>query len=146
MRKKVACSPYQQSGGIVYFARMVDKIRLHQAGELREDLIPNLGISFDAMCCEFLGVTYEALQTKVAEGLSDHEILEWAGANGYRPRPIDKDLWNSSMTRRGWNDDLSAKLEMRVKDSGFGDRADVITMFDYIDADEDRPTRGAAVH
>ena len=47
------------------------------------------------------------------------------------------------MTRRGWRDDLVEILERRKKERGFENRADVQTMFDYIDADEGRSVKGA---
>lgn len=49
-------SPYDQEGGLVYFPRMLDKIRLKQSGDLSEDYVNNLGKGFDSQCCGFLGV------------------------------------------------------------------------------------------
>jgi hypothetical protein len=42
------------------------------------------------------------------------------------------------MLKRGWNDELAATLLRRKKESGFEDRTDIRTMFEYIDADEGR--------
>jgi len=123
---------------MVYFARMVDKIRLRQRGELPEDLVPNLGIAFDAHCCELLGVSYQDLVAKTEQGLSDAELLEWAAETGGRPSAMTITLWNEALPKRGWKDGLSAKLEMRKAESGMANRADIQVMFDYIDADEGR--------
>ena len=41
---------------VVFFARMLDKIRLHAQGKLPEDY--NLGWGLDGRCCEFLNVDY----------------------------------------------------------------------------------------
>ena len=41
-------SAYDRVGGLVYFARMLDKIRLHRDGQLRTDFHANLGAGFDA--------------------------------------------------------------------------------------------------
>lgn len=138
MQGEVPRSPYEQVGGMVYFGRMVDKIRLAQSGTLREDLRANLGKAFDATCCEFLGVAYEALCERVAAGLSDEELLAWCGENGSLPAPHLRDLWNRAMTRRGWRDDLSQRLRERLAEGGWSDREDIQTMFDYIDLDEGR--------
>lgn len=46
-------------GGLVYFGRMLDKIRLLAEGSLPEDYHPNLGKGFDGACCRFLRVAYE---------------------------------------------------------------------------------------
>ena len=45
--KSVPISAYQETLGMTYFARMLDKIRKHDAGELREDFCDNLGTGFD---------------------------------------------------------------------------------------------------
>jgi len=36
-------SPKEMTGGMMYFPRMLDKIRLHASGELSEDYHANLG-------------------------------------------------------------------------------------------------------
>ena len=41
-------SPYAQVGGLVYFGRMLDKIRKHARGELREDFHEMLGQGFES--------------------------------------------------------------------------------------------------
>ena len=39
---------------------------------------------------------------------------------------------------RGWNDEATERLAMRKRESGIPDRADIQTLFDYIDLDEGR--------
>ncbi|HEX8313066.1 MAG TPA: DUF5069 domain-containing protein [Chthoniobacteraceae bacterium] len=55
-------SPSEKVGGLVYFGRMLDKIRLAAAGELPEGWQPARGTamkgSFDARCCNFLCIDY----------------------------------------------------------------------------------------
>ena len=47
-------------------------------------------------------------------------------------------IWNQFMEKRGWRDDSSAELkEMKAK-RGFADREDILTFFDFHDADEGR--------
>jgi len=133
-------SPREISGGIVYFGRMVEKIRLMAAGELHPDLHANLGKGFDERCVDFLGVKYDALRAKVLEGLDDERALEWCFENGTRPTPDQIEVWNGFMTKRGWNDEVAEILARRKKESGFEHRDDIRTMFEYIDADEGRPT------
>ncbi len=53
-------SAYDRTGGLVNFARMLDKIRRPAAGPLRADFHPNLGAGFDARCCHLLGVILPA--------------------------------------------------------------------------------------
>src|ERR1041384_7850586 len=78
-------SPAEKLGGLVYFGRMLDKIRVHARGELPEDYQPNLGRGFDAKCCTFLHIDYAELVKRVNEGASDNEVLEWAFTSGRRP-------------------------------------------------------------
>lgn len=142
---KVPKSPYASIEGIVYFPRMLEKIRLHEAGELREDLHANLGKSFDERCCSFLQVSYDDVAAQVKAGKSDAEVLEWCFENGARPTPEQVEVWSDFMRKRGWNDEVAPKLAERIAENGFQDREDILVMFDYIDADEGRPTRGRGV-
>ena len=63
----VPCSPTIELDGIPYFPRLCEKVRLHAAGELREDLHGNLGLGMDLWTCQFLGVAYEDLKAKILE-------------------------------------------------------------------------------
>jgi gluconokinase len=136
---KVPVSPYLQIDGMVYFRRMLDKARLFAAGELREDLRSNLGKAMDAWTCEFFGVSYPELSTRLrVEGTSDADLLEWCFSEGKRPTDQEIKVWNAYMTKIGWRDYLSERLFSRKSESGFADRDDIQTMFDYIDADEGR--------
>jgi gluconokinase len=131
-------SPKEQVGGIVYFGRMVDKIRLMTAKDLHPDLHANLGQGFDERITTFLGVDYSDLKSRVAAGGSDAELLEWCFEKGKRPSEEEIEIWNSFMVKRGWSDELSERLAGRKKESGFEQRDDIQTMFHYIDADEGR--------
>ena len=57
-------SPYIKVGRLVYFGRMLDKVRLHAAAKLPPDFVQNLGIAFDGRCCNFLRVPYEELKAR----------------------------------------------------------------------------------
>lgn len=134
---KVPCSPNVETHGLVYFKRMLEKIRLHSAGELREDLQGNLGMAMDDWVCQLLGVTYPDVCDRVREHKDDEAVLEWCFENGRKPSDQEIFVWNEYMRKVGWNDHLSDKLAQRIDESGLGDR-DIQTMFDYIDADEGR--------
>jgi gluconokinase len=125
-------------GGLVYVARMFDKIRLHQAGKLPADYIENLGIGFDGQTCSLLKLPYSAIVERVQQGGTDEEILEWALSHGRRPDKDDIAFWNAFMMKRGWNDDGSPRLAMRLKEGGLENRSDIQTFFKYIDVDEER--------
>jgi len=131
-------SPHEKTRGIVYFARMLDKIRLHSEGRLPEDYQANLGGGFDDFCCRFLGLDYAALVERVKSGGSDEEILSWAFQQGREPSENEITVWNDFMRKRGWNDGVSSRLTMRKNESGLAQRDDILTFFDFIDADEGR--------
>ena len=79
-------SPKEMVGGMMYFPRMLDKIRLHARGELGSDYHANLGHAkaADGTCCNFLRVNYADLRARVLAGGSDEEILEWCFEKGRR--------------------------------------------------------------
>jgi gluconokinase len=132
-------SPHQQTGGLSYFGRMIDKIRLHAAGALPADYIPNLGGGFDERCVHFLKVSYPALVERVKQGGSEEELLEWSYSQGRKPDAEQIEVWNEFMRKRGWNDSGSPTLQRRKQERGFEKRDEIQTFFDFIDADEERP-------
>ena len=82
MEQKTPRSAYEQTRGLVYFARMLDKIRLKHAEMLHPDYFENLGQGLDGRCCRFLGVDYVALRERTLAGGSDEEILDWCLQQG----------------------------------------------------------------
>jgi gluconokinase len=131
-------SPADKVGTLVYFGRMVDKIRLHVAGQLPADYVPNLGDGFDKVCINLFGIQYDALVARVNAGGTDEELLAWCMENGRKVTDQDQMLFNEYMRKRGWNDSGSKRLEERKAESGFQARTDIQTFFQYIDADEGR--------
>jgi hypothetical protein len=131
-------SPSEKVGGLFYFGRMLDKIRLHAKGELPSDYHANLGKGFDEKCVRFLRVNYDQLLERVKKGGTDEEILQWCFGNGRTPNGDDLHVWNEFMRKRGWNDEVSETLAWRKKEAGMSDRSDIQTSFQFIDADEGR--------
>ena len=139
-------SPFDQVKGIVYFGRMLDKIRLAAAGELPEGWHAARGAtmkgSFDWRCCQFLKIDYAALEAETLQGRSDEELLAWAFAHGRQPDEQEIEAWNAFMTKRGWRDAGTQRLNERLAEIGLPPGT-VQTMFDFIDLDEGRLTPGA---
>jgi len=133
-------SPYDEVGGIVYFGRMLDKIRLKAAGALPEGY--NTGTKdwydYDSRCTRFLKVKYSALTKKTLAGGTDEQVLRWCFREGSRPRAEQIEIWNTFMRKRGWRDSTSENLEREKRESGLGQRKDIVTWFDLFDADEGR--------
>ena len=132
-------SPGAKVGGLVYFGRMLDKIRAHAKGELPEEYQPNLGERFDRWCVDLIQIDYAGLVWRTKEGGTDEQILDWCFARGRKPTDGEIHIWNEFMRKRGWNDELSETLTRRKKEAGMAGRSEIRTMFNFIDADEGRP-------
>ena len=135
-------SPYVKVGRLVYFGRMLDKIRLHAEGKLPPDYVANLGDTqsgvFDARCCAFLRVRHAELSARVvAGGLTDEQLLAWCHERGGLRGDEECYIWNGFMMKRGWRDDAGARLRQRVTEAGFESKP-IMTFFDFIDFDEGR--------
>jgi gluconokinase len=116
---------------------MLDKIRLHSAGQLPEPYHANLGIGFDGRCCTFLGVDYPAVKARTLEGGADEAVLAWCHERG-GPRTDDQcTIWNRFMMKIGWRDDRSAALKQRQAALGLMDHP-IETFFDLNEFDEGR--------
>jgi gluconokinase len=122
-------------GGLVFFGRTLDKIRLHAQGTLPADY--NLGTGFDGRVCRFLHIEYPSLVERVLAGGSDEEILAWCFAHGQQRSDEEIVIFNAFLTKRGWHDDSSAELETMKRDRGFTERPDIQTFFDFHKADEE---------
>jgi hypothetical protein len=133
-------SPAETVGGMRYFGRMLDKIRLHARGELGEEYHRNMGNAraADGVCLNFLRVKFEDLRERVLAGGTDEEILEWCFENGRRLNEADLVVWNCFMAKFGWNDFATPNLERLKKENGISDRADIMTIGEVIDFEEKR--------
>jgi hypothetical protein len=143
MQTQTPCSDYVETKGLIYFARMLDKIRLNAAGRLPTGYF--VGVDdptfFDARCTRFLAVNYDELVERTLQGGLDEEILEWCFARGRRPSEEEISIWNAFLTKRGWRDEASSDLQAAKERSGLGDRDDVQTWVDLHDAEEGRTPR-----
>lgn len=134
-------SPFDQVKGIVYFGRMLDKIRLYASGKLPEGWHaargPAMKGSFDSRCCRFLHIDYTALEAETLKGGSDEELLAWAFTHGREPNEEEIEIWNAFMIKRGWRDAGTQRLNERLAEIGLPSGT-VQTMFEFIDLDEGR--------
>lgn len=123
-------------GGLVFFGRMLDKIRLHAEGRLPSDY--NRGHGFDGRLCRFLHVDYSALAAKAIEENDDAKVLEWCYTIGRRPTDEEIFVFNAFLSKRGWQDDVSEWVQEQKEKMGLSHRTDIQTAFDVHDADEGR--------
>lgn len=134
-------SCYAKVGRLVYFGRMLDKIRLHAAGQLPEEYQKNLGDDqmnvLDGRCCRFLGIRYADLRVRTLAGGTDEEILAWAHSQGTPRTDEECHIWNRFLLKLGWRDERSHVLPQRILDSGLSGKP-IETVIDHIEFDEGR--------
>ncbi len=138
--RKFPTSPKEMTKGIWYFPRMIDKVRMHLVGELHEDYQENFGTpqTADSALCNFLRIHHRDLIKRVEQGGTDEEILEWCFENGRKPNQGDIFVWNGYMSKLGWRDSVTPRLEQRKQQAGISNRHDVQCIPDLIDWDEGR--------
>src|SRR5919202_5031317 len=138
MQTRPPVSDHKKTKGLIYFARMLDKIRLKAAGQLPPGYFTGLEPDptvFVARCTRFLKIYYEELRTRTLEGGTDEQILEWCfQRSGYRPNEEEIQIWNGFILKRGWRDAGSEDLAETKRREGFGDRDDIQTFVDNHDA------------
>ena len=134
-------SCYAKVGRLVYFGRMLDKIRLHAAGRLPAEYIANLGDSqlqtLDGRCCRFLGVPHDQIKARTLEGGDDGAILAWVEARGTSRTDEECHMWNRFLVKLGWRDERSHVLPQRILNSGLTGKL-IETVVDHIEFDEGR--------
>jgi hypothetical protein len=133
-------SPYDKTlGGLHHLGRMLDKIRLKQAGQLPEDYHRNYGLSvgLDGQLCGFLNVKFEDIAVRVQAGGSDAEIAEWIFARGLRPNRTQSLVWNDFSRKMGWNDRVSSFVAKVKAEAGLAEHP-ACTTFELIELGEDR--------
>ena len=127
MMSTYPASPKEMTGGMMYFPRMLDKIRLHARGELDRGLYhPNLGktTAADGACTNFLRVGYAALRDRVLAGGSNREILEWCFEKGRRLNGATFWLGTALFPELGWRDFATPRLKQQKekRKCGIADR------------------------
>lgn len=135
-------SPYDKLAGLYHLGRMLDKIRLHQAGKLPADYHPNFGLSvgLDGHLCGFLNLEFTSISQRVQQGGTDEEIAEWCFQQGLRPNKMQSRIWNEFSRKFGY-DDAVTKFIARVKaEEGLSHRTDLVTAFELMDLREERGT------
>jgi len=134
--------PREEIQGVVYIARLLDKMRLSHKGELPEEYEAMRGRTdgrgFDAVFSSMLGFDYKALDEQVRHGADDDSAVNWIWRVRGLPTEIDKKLWNAYMSKFGWRDEYAPVLENSKKRDGVSNRHDICTFFDLLDADEGR--------
>lgn len=144
MPTQTPVSDHVETFGIIYFARMVDKIRLRARGVLPPGY--NLGVTgdptaFDARFCRFWEVSYDEIAAKTLEGADTQAVFTHAFRNRPHPNDDQKLVWNSFLAKRGWRDSGSPGLVAEKAENGWAARDDIQTYVDLHDVEEGRAPR-----
>lgn len=125
--------------GWTYLPRLVDKIRLQLAGKLHPDYQENFTKGFDAAWLKAAGLTAEQFIEVVKNTLTDGEVCDWVLKNVKRSDAEKVAHRDSILNYPKANDEpLKARLQMRKEQAGVGNRDDIKSFVDCIDADEKR--------
>src|SRR5437899_13063740 len=144
MTMQTPVSDRVETKGLVYFARMLAKIRSKARGELPPDYFVGMDDDppmFDARCTRFLGIDYNELVDRTLKFRWDEEILDWCFRCGRKPSEEEIKIWNAFLLKRGWRDEASADLQAAKKREGLEDRDDIQTWVDLHDVEEGRTPR-----
>jgi len=84
-----------------------------------------------------LPVSRDRIPGACGAGGTDKDILAWAHAHGTPRTDEECVIWNRFMTKAGWRDDRSARLQQLVVEYGLVGKP-IETVFDLFDYDEGR--------
>jgi hypothetical protein len=96
MNKILPRSPREVMCGWMHLPRYIDKIRLHRAGKLHPDYVPNFGKGYDGFWLKVAGRTHEEMVNVVKNSITDGEVCDWVRTN-VRKSEADKQLHREKM-------------------------------------------------
>jgi hypothetical protein len=136
-------SPKEQAGGLCHLGRMIDKVRMRNAGLIQD--YNYLTVGFDKYFLDKLEVKGEDFEKRVLQGGTDAEIADWVKANGKGLTEQEKAEWNNmvltfgpkaEMAQKAFDRNLTAVAEKRGVP--VEQLAHIKTWFELIEYDEDR--------
>jgi hypothetical protein len=136
-------SPKALLGGIAHLGRLIDKIRLRNAGRIRD--YNYITVGFDKYLVDFLGIDAKAFERQVLAGGTDEELLTWAKANGRKPSDQEIAQWSQGLLASGPKDDAARqRFQGRLQEVAtkrgvaVSSLPSVTTWADVIELDEER--------
>lgn len=92
-------SPKEQVGGLCHLGRLIDKVRMRNAGQIQD--YNYLTVGFDKYLLDKLEIKGEDFEKRVLQGGTDAEIAEWVRANGKALTDEEKAEWNNMVLTFG---------------------------------------------
>lgn len=136
-------SPKIRLGNIAHLGRMIDKVRLRQAGQIQD--YNYLTVGFDRYLLDFLELDATAFEQRVCTGGTDNEILDWVRAHMKNRSQEEIAQWNQRIETSGPMDEAGkARFQQRLNDVATKRGVPASTLpqvtawSDLIELDEDR--------
>lgn len=136
-------SPKALLGGIAHLGRLIDKIRLRNAGWIQD--YNYITVGFDKYLVDFLGIDAKSFEQRVLAGGTDEELLAWVKANGCTPSDEKIAQWSKNLLASGPKDDAArqrfqGRLQEIANKRGVAVSSlpSVTTWADVIELDEER--------
>jgi hypothetical protein len=128
-------SPRVRLGGYVLLPRMIDKCRAELAGKNGPY---HYNCPLDQRLLAFAGVDADAFKAEIAKGKGDGELLTWFQEN-QKTRRSDWEVaqWSTYRETASPGDNESRQfVGNSISEAGLGEREDISTWFDWLDADD----------
>ena len=136
-------SPKEQVGGLCHLGRLIDKVRMRNAGQIQD--YNYLTVGFDKYLLDKMEIKGEDFEKRVLQGGTDAEIADWVQANGKALTDEEKAEWNNMvltfgpkapMAQQAFDRNLAAIAEKRGV--SVDQLPSIKTWFELIEHDEDR--------
>jgi Domain of unknown function (DUF5069) len=92
-------SPKEQVGGLCHLGRLIDKVRMRNAGQIQG--YNYLTVGFDKYLLDKLEIKGEDFEKRVLQGGTDAEIADWVKSNGKNLSDAEKAEWNDMVLTFG---------------------------------------------
>src|SRR6266545_5200870 len=98
-------SPTALLGGIAHLARLIDKIRLRNAGRIQD--YNYITVGFDKYLIDFLKIDPKTFEQRVLEGGTDEDLLAWVLAHSRKPSQDEITQWSQGLIVSGPKDEAA---------------------------------------
>jgi hypothetical protein len=136
-------SPKEQINGLCFLARLIDKIRMRNAGQIQD--YNYLTVGFDKYLLDKLEIQGVDFEKRVLQGGTDAEIADWVKANSKALTDEEKAEWNNMVLTFGPKAEMAQKAFDRNKAAlaekrgvSVEELSHITTWYDLIEHDEDR--------
>ena len=106
-------SPKEQINGLCFLARLIDKIRMRNAGQIQD--YNYLTVGFDKYLLDKLEIQGVDFEKRVLQGGTDSEIADWVKANSKALTDEEKAEWNNMVLTFGPKAEMAQKAFDRNK-------------------------------